>query len=254
MAKESSDEHHDALRAELRAQAAGALRSEGSGIEQIHDTRVAIRRLRSTLRVFEPLLTDAGEARETDEELRWLAGVYGAVRDRQVQRARFAAEQLETGFLEKKLYDEQVVCESALRDALQGERFGALRERLEAWATRPPVRKASTASLEDCARAAARQAKRRLRAAHDDADLHRARKSAKRARYAAELVRRQRRADRLRRMQDLLGELQDTVVAGETLQRFLAEASREEAFVLGALYGHELDERERLRREARALT
>jgi CHAD domain-containing protein len=58
----------------------------------IHRTRVATRRLRSTLRVFGPLLTVASEDVEAaGEELRWYGGLLGEVRDRQVQRARFAA-------------------------------------------------------------------------------------------------------------------------------------------------------------------
>ena len=59
------------------------------GLDPIHSTRVGIRRFRSTLRVFAKLLDT--EARTTlDAELSWYAGVLGEVRDRQVQRKRFA--------------------------------------------------------------------------------------------------------------------------------------------------------------------
>lgn len=220
----------------------------------VHDLRVAIRRLRSALRVFEPLVEDVDAVAELDDELRWLAGLFGDVRDRQVQRKRFAATELDTGFLEKQLYDEQARCEKALRRALRSRRFRRLRTRLATWSETPQVRGESDTSLEDCARAAARKARRRLRAAESDAELHRARKSAKRARYAAEMLDHPHRAARFRHVQDVLGDLQDTVVAGETLHRLMRGASREETFALGALYGRELDERERLRRKARALT
>lgn len=220
----------------------------------VHDLRVAIRRLRSAVRVFEPLVEDPDAAARLDDELRWLAGLLGDVRDRQVQRKRFAATELDTGFLEKQLYDEQARCEKVLRRALRSRRFRRLRKVLVAWSEAPPVRGESDASLEDCARAAARKAKRRLRAAESETQLHRARKSAKRARYAAEMLDHPNRAARFRHVQDLLGDLQDTVVAGDTLHRLMKGASREEAFTLGALYGRELDERDRLRREARALT
>jgi CHAD domain-containing protein len=58
------------------------------GQDPIHDTRVAIRRLRSTLRVFAHEL-DGPAIGDLDSELRWFAGLLGDVRDCQVQRRRF---------------------------------------------------------------------------------------------------------------------------------------------------------------------
>ena len=55
----------------------------------MHGVRVAIRRLRSTLRTAAPLFEPSGLVR-LDDELRWFAGVLGEVRDREVLRARFA--------------------------------------------------------------------------------------------------------------------------------------------------------------------
>jgi inorganic triphosphatase YgiF len=60
------------------------------GQDPIHDTRVAIRRLRSTLRVFGTLL-ERSAIEGVEEELRWFATLIGAVRDCQVQRRRFTA-------------------------------------------------------------------------------------------------------------------------------------------------------------------
>jgi inorganic triphosphatase YgiF len=51
------------------------------GQDPMHDTRVAIRRLRSTIRVFGKLL-DRSAAGHLDEELKWFAGLLGEVRDR----------------------------------------------------------------------------------------------------------------------------------------------------------------------------
>ncbi len=56
--------------------------------DPIHDTRVAIRRLRSTMRVFGKLL-DRSATGHVDDELKWFAGLLGEVRDCQVQRRRF---------------------------------------------------------------------------------------------------------------------------------------------------------------------
>jgi inorganic triphosphatase YgiF len=58
------------------------------GQDPIHDTRVAIRRLRSTLRVFGKLL-DQSAVGDMDGELRWFAGLLGEVRDCEVQQTRF---------------------------------------------------------------------------------------------------------------------------------------------------------------------
>ncbi|PRC42048.1 hypothetical protein C6A85_000000112495, partial [Mycobacterium sp. ITM-2017-0098] len=60
------------------------------GTDPIHDTRVAIRRVRSTLRVFKKLL-DPDAAPVMEEELKWFAGVLGDVRDAQVQQGRLRA-------------------------------------------------------------------------------------------------------------------------------------------------------------------
>ena len=57
------------------------------GSDPIHDTRVAIRRLRSTLRVFGKLLDRS--AIGTRRRIKWFAGLLGEVRDCQVQRRRF---------------------------------------------------------------------------------------------------------------------------------------------------------------------
>src|SRR5258707_4811489 len=60
-----------------------------SGADPIHDTRVAIRRVRSTLRVFRALL-DRDAVERTDAELMWLAGLLGEVRGCQGQLYRFS--------------------------------------------------------------------------------------------------------------------------------------------------------------------
>ena len=51
-----------------------------AGENVIHTTRVAVRRLRSTIRVFSELF-DPSEAGHLEEELVWWAGLPGAVRD-----------------------------------------------------------------------------------------------------------------------------------------------------------------------------
>src|SRR5262245_34430700 len=61
-------------------------------VKGVHGMRTSTRRLRSTLRTFCPLL-DGEWARPLEDELKWLAGLLGAVRDLDVleERLRNAA-------------------------------------------------------------------------------------------------------------------------------------------------------------------
>src|SRR5918997_2595690 len=71
--------------AEMRAHEPGTRLGEDP--EELHDARVATRRMRAAMKVFEVALP--GRARWLREELRWLAHALGDVRDLDVQRGRF---------------------------------------------------------------------------------------------------------------------------------------------------------------------
>jgi CHAD domain-containing protein len=98
---------------------------------------------------------------------------------------------------------------------------------------------------------AAAKADRRLAAASNtgnNVDLHRARKAAKRARYAAELLKSidgasaARTVKRYKKIQTILGDHQDSVVAADTLRRLgvLAGTTADEnGFTFGLLYAAE---------------
>jgi CHAD domain-containing protein len=234
----------------------------------VHRTRVATRRLRSTLRVYGPLLALADEEAEAaGEELRWYGGLLGDVRDRQVQRARFAAA-LEAlppedvlgpvgALLDGMLHGEQVRAEQELAQVAESERFLRLHRLLATWGQDPPVGEVEVDALRKRARKAARTARRRLEDAcpdGTDAELHRARKAAKRARYAGELLeptghgKKQRK--RFKRIQVLLGDHQDAVVAEATLRRLVTDLpDGGSAFTFGLLHARERAEADRLRRE-----
>ena len=107
------------------------------------------------------------------------------------------------------------------------------------------------------------KADRRLRAAigtGDDADLHRARKAAKRARYAAAVIRplddggkAKRTVKRYKNIQTVLGDHQDSVVAAATLRRLgslAGAAPGENGFTFGVLYGSEQHAAHRAREAA----
>ena len=247
----------------------------------IHQTRVAIRRLRSTVRVFAELLDLTEEERaRADEELSWFAGLLGEVRDRQVQRDRFIAVLADlpaedvpeesvvrvATLIEQTLLTEERAAARLVEETLSSERCRALCALLQAWRAKPPVResdspKAHRREVKAAAKKAARKADKRVAGAvggADDAALHRARKAAKRARYAAEVLAGfgsgRRRRQSYKRLQDVLGAFQDAVVAQETTRRLAQTIDDSECgFVLGVLYAEARDHADDVRRQARRL-
>jgi len=239
------------------------------GEDPIHDTRVAIRRLRSTLRVFGKLFDESASG-DLDNELKWYAALLGDVRDCQVQLRRFSdaldamPDQLILGPVRARIRNDlqavELPARTQLSEAMDSERYAALMAVLRQWRTRPPVdQDITTQALKRRARRAQRKADRRLSSAlqsGDDALLHRARKAAKRARYAGELCRPvSKRAKRTikyyKHIQTLLGDHQDTVVATEALRRMAVSAGTtlgENGFTYGMLYARE----EQIARECRA--
>jgi CHAD domain len=61
-----------------------------TGTPDGHKTRVAARRLRSTLRIFDDVV-DAAPAEELDNELKWYADLLGQVRDRDILSSRWSS-------------------------------------------------------------------------------------------------------------------------------------------------------------------
>lgn len=246
------------------------------GHDPIHDTRVAIRRLRSTLRVFGKLL-DRSAIGELDDELRWFAGLLGDVRDCQVQRRRFNEalegfpEELILGPVRSRISNDlqsiELPARERLRDAMESPRYLAIMAVLRTWRTDPPVDpNTRTAGLIRRTRRAGRKVDRRLVAAlsdGEDATLHRARKAAKRARYAAELCKPVGNANNVKRMikhykriQSVLGDHQDTVVASSALRQMAVAAGTtvgENGFSYGLLFSREKQIAEECRRQARKL-
>ncbi|ABG94952.1 conserved hypothetical protein [Rhodococcus jostii RHA1] len=246
------------------------------GLDPIHSTRVGIRRFRSTLRVFKTLF-DAEAATHLDAELSWYAGILGEVRDRQVQRTRFAdavaglPTELVMGpvaaRIETDLLAEQHRYRGHAMDALGSDRYRDLIAAVGRWRTAPPWATAATDSaVTKATRKAGRKANKRLTAAvadPDDAALHRARKAAKRARYAAELAapilgkkKATKKAKKYKKIQKILGEHQDSVVAAQTLRTLGARAGAtpgENGFAFGLLYALEQQAAQRARADAARL-
>ncbi len=246
------------------------------GQDPIHDTRVAIRRLRSTIRVFGKLL-DRSATDPVDEELKWFAGLLGEVRDRQVQRRRFREVLAEwppelvlgpvANRLNTDLQSEQLRARAEVTEAMGSPRYLDILSTLQQWRSGLPVDgRASVKKLHKRALRAEKKADRRLAAAiesGDDPMLHRARKAAKRARYAAELRRpldkpapAKRSEKHFKRIQRVLGDHQDSVVASDVLRRFALTAGTtagENGFTYGLLYAREQLIAEAARDQARDL-
>jgi CHAD domain-containing protein len=271
----AGDVIRDYLREQDNALVAGDL-SLRRGLGAIHPTRVATRRLRSTLRIFADYF-DADRAKKLDVELSWYAEILGQVRDREVQRSRFAEaiaalpDELVLGpvaaDIEQYLLREQLQHQAALDKAMRGRRYLALLKETRRWATEPPftaLAKEVPLKLRKPVRAAARKVDRHLAAGlatQDDDELHKARKAGKRARYAAELAydllgkKTRKNVKQYQKLQDILGDHQDGVVAADLLRRLAARTAdnpQENGFTYGLLYAREQHRAEISRRRALA--
>ena len=238
----------------------------------IHKFRVAIRRLRSTLRVFAPLF-EPDESADLERELVWLAGLLGQVRDREVLLARLAAQvaalpaELVLGpvaaHIETTLLLERSQHLARLDEAMKSHRYQRLMRLLLRWRTQPPLTARGNKSVtkaERYLRRAETKVTRRLREAGGDVEaLHDARKAAKRYRYAAELSAQVggKRAARIvkstTKLQTLLGEHQDSVVSAAFLRRLGAQAGadgNQNGFTYGYLAALESERASRIRDEA----
>ncbi|SEQ80862.1 CHAD domain-containing protein [Microlunatus flavus] len=239
-----------------------------AGEDVTHPTRVAVRRIRSTLRVF-PELFEVPKAGRLDDELQWWAGLLGAVRDLDVQTGRLSAaldtvpDELALGPVRRQLAELLGVRRAdALRtvhETLDSRRYRTLDTLLHAWRVEPPF----TALADQPAKKAASYVKRADRKTHrrlvaaskayrrgdEGADdlLHRARKAGKRHRYAVELAAPVlgKKADAIvaerKRFQELLGEHQDSVVAEGLLRELGVQAGArgENGFTWGLLHARE---------------
>ena len=235
--------------------------------EAVHDMRVACRRLRSCLRTFRPLFEPA-PAQHLRAELAWIAGVLGAERDLEVLEARIdkslaglddagpagavrtiLADRFETG---------RAAAHAEILKALEGERYCQLLDELDAFAADPPfavpVRARRVTRLRRLAAMELRRTRRWVERAEAatgeerDRAFHEARKTAKRVRYAAEVLAPAYRGEarvavaRFTRLQDLLGDRHDAVVARAMLEeegRRAGPGRQRSGYAFGLLVGRE---------------
>ncbi|HTP16305.1 MAG TPA: CYTH and CHAD domain-containing protein [Streptosporangiaceae bacterium] len=255
----------DVVLAYVRQQAAAVTRLDPlvrrDEPDAVHQMRVATRRARSVLQAFGEII-EREATRPLRGELKWLAAVLGQARDAEVLLGRLAGElaaipaELASGpaaaritghFTAALEHDRQ----AAVRE-LDGQRYLRLLDDLDVFLADPPLTplaaRPANRALAGPVRRTARGLRRALAdvpAAPDkDAAIHEARKAAKRARYAAEAAvpalgrpaRRQ--AARAKKLQGLLGDHHDSVVARTVLRALAgqARAAGEDTFTYGVLH------------------
>lgn len=241
--------------------------------DAVHKMRVATRRLRSTLKTFRPLW-DRDATDHLRAELKWLAEVLGKVRDGEVMAARLdrslaaLAPELVIGPVASRLVGglrtRTVKDHRALVTALNGRRYAALLDELDALLTAAPTEHglrpaavyvphrvkrtlATVNELLDTAEKAQADVRPLPGVLDRDTALHEARKSAKQARYAAEAAASvggagaAALAGAMEDLQELLGDQHDSVVTRDLLRRVAlrAHAAGENGFTYGRLHSAE---------------
>ncbi len=223
--------------------------------EALHQARVATRRLRSdlgTLREF----VEENWALHLRAELRWFGSELGQVRDVEVLRERLT---LHAGLLPdaeadaarsaiRRLDADHTTARTELMRTLRQTRYAqlhrALHDALAAPRLSPAAERRATSALPGAVRPTWRRLRRSIEGlgpVPPDAALHEVRIRAKRCRYASEIaipvIGKPARdfAAALTRVQDVLGEHQDAVVADGWLAKTAPECSPPEAYALGML-------------------
>lgn len=218
----------------------------GEDIEDLHQMRVAVRRMRATLKAARPLL-DASWADGLRAELGWLGGALGPVRDLDVMMLRLGgeiaalpeAERAAGATLSAGLEAERVSARAAMLDAMNASRYTALLERLADAIRLPlptPTATQAQPALVDLVRKEARTLRRAVEKAGEhpsDPVLHELRIHGKRVRYTGELVEPALRGtstgEAVKRLlgataqlQEVLGDHQDACVAEASIRALVA--------------------------------
>jgi CHAD domain-containing protein/CYTH domain-containing protein len=228
-----------ALRFLDEAQAGRVRLDDPEDAEALHDFRVGLRRLRSTVRAYADQLEDAIRGKDRTR-LKALAGATGASRDGEVmiewmqtrRDRRSGAEEPGADWLLDRLRARQEKLDRSLREEVAHD-FGRERKRLaRRLSTYEAHVSASDPREEPRMAGVVADLRKKLDASGSIADqeaLHEARISAKRLRYllepfTEELPEAAWAVKRLKKMQDTLGEMHDAHVAGQLLDAERAAA------------------------------
>ena len=216
----------------------------GDDVEELHDMRVANRRLRASLALFADVLP-AGVLALRDD-LRWLGAALGGVRDLDVQLERL--KELNAGAdrsdadalrgLRLLLEDQRRSARASMLEALDSRRFALFVSRFRRTLRARHVRRSGPASLPargvapDLLEGRLRRFRNRAERIGPDSPAsayHRLRIDAKNLRYALEFLAdvypggTRRPIERLVKLQDILGLHQDAEIAHERLRLLARE-------------------------------
>jgi CHAD domain-containing protein len=241
----------------------------GEDAEELHQMRVAVRRMRALLKSGRPFL-DTDWSEPLRSELGWLGRALGPVRDLDVLLERLHEETSDLDDDERSaaarlisgLEIEHTQARQELLAALDSDRYIRLAAALaKAVRNALPTSKSSVdgrSTLHGMVTTQFRKLRKSVEKGGQgisDAELHALRIQGKRLRYTAELAssisnkRARRLVSATKDFQDVLGEHQDACVAEERVRELLRglgqEADAEVAFVAGRLV-----EREQVRRDA----
>jgi CHAD domain-containing protein len=216
--------------------------------DAVHQMRSATRRTRSALATYRKLF-DKAEVKRLADELKWLARILGRARDAEVMRERLRQHLGELpaegssgvlpGLLEHELGTAYDAGYQTVITTLRTGRYYRLLDNLEDFRDHPPAthlasrpaRKVTAGLVDKSAKRLDRARKAATGAAAGadrDTALHQVRKAAKRLRHAAESVagihgkRSRKLAKSARRLQEILGAYQDSVMARALLTRLAA--------------------------------
>jgi CHAD domain-containing protein len=235
-----------------------------AGEEGVHDLRVAMRRIRSLLRTFRPLL-DPEAVPTTErmrEELKWAGAELSAVRDLEVIHGRLdEASEPEgpssvTDRLDRHRRQAGTAARTQVEHLLASSRYERMVAELDALAEDLSWDRVTEKAARKRLRKDWRRVRRRAEAAdragsqeEHELALHDVRKAAKRARYAAEALApalgepAARMATVAEQVQDTLGSHRDTLLTRGLLHRMGVEEGApddsEHVFALGRLHAWE---------------
>jgi len=261
----------DHLKAMLEKQIKGLLLHDpgtrfGKDPEELHQMRVCTRRFRALLRAAKKILAPEWST-PLKTEMGWLGQVLGAVRDYDVLLEHLLQDASALLPAERKVFErvlssletKRSIARAQLLDALRSDRYLKLLHHLEEAIQHPMALPSGDTSLVLLAQKEFKKLRREvnhLSATPPDEELHQVRIRTKRARYAAELAQgtlgksASRYIRQTKRVQDVLGDHQDAIVAENQLRELLsATRGVNAAFAMGQVV-----ERLRARRRHARLT
>jgi triphosphatase len=223
----------------------------GEDPEELHDMRVATRRLRAALKLYSDFLPKRAERYERD--LRWVAGALGEVRDLDVHLGRLSEESSRNGEVLEEvvalLRERRVGARRRMLKALDSNRYERLIASFSATLRRgrsptptAPILEAAPELIRDRYKKV-RKAANRLSEDSPPEHFHDLRKKGKRLRYALEPLQEiygkpaQTMVKLLKKSQDDLGDHQDLIVATGLMEELGVAGDRppQAAFSMGTM-------------------